>query len=110
MKLRINQQSIRFRLSAEEILRLQDEGYLEETVTITEDNYFVFVLEIANHLEACEVQFGDDGLNVGIPMEVAEGWINSNKTGISETIDADNQESITLRIEEDLPPSRKASD
>jgi hypothetical protein len=43
-------------------------------------------------------------------MEVAEGWINSNKTGISETIDADNQESITLRIEEDLPPSRKASD
>jgi hypothetical protein len=110
MKLRINQQSIRFRLSAEEILRLQDEGYLEETVTITEDNYFVFVLEIAHQLEACEVQFGDDGLNVGIPMEVAEGWINSNKTGISETIDADNQESITLRIEEDLPPSRKASD
>jgi hypothetical protein len=107
MKLRLDKYSVRLRLSKEEILNLQNDGYLEEKVSFSENNYFQYVIEIVEDIDTCEVYFGEEGLEVDIPFEISEKWINSNQVGIKESIETDEGDSITLLIEEELPPRKK---
>jgi len=107
MKLRLDNKTVKFRLNKDEIVRLQNDGFLEEKLTINDDNQFLYVIDIMEDLEACELIFNEDGIQVGIPFELSEKWINSNQVGISETFDTDDGNTITLIIEEDLPPRKK---
>ena len=106
MKLRLDKKTVRIRLSKEEILKLQNEGFLEEKLSFNEDNYFSYVIEVLDDIEECELYFNEDGLQVGIPIDVSEKWINSNQVGIKETFDTEDGELITLFVEEDLPPRK----
>ena len=106
MKLRLDNKTVRIRLSKEEIIKLQSEGFLEEKITLTEENYFSYVIEILEDIESCDLYFNEDGLQVGIPIEMSEKWINSNQVGIKETFDTEDGELITLFVEEDLPPRK----
>jgi hypothetical protein len=106
MKLRLDNKSVRFRLSKEEILKLQNEGFVEEKLSFNEDNYFSYVIEVLDDIEECELNFNEDGLQIGIPLDVSEKWINSNQVGIKETFDTEDGELITLFVEEDLPPRK----
>jgi hypothetical protein len=108
MKLRIEKKTVRIRLSKEEILTLQSEGFLENRVAISEDNYLSYVVEILKDIETCDLNFSANAVEVGIPYDTAEKWIRSNQVGIKEIIDTDNGESVTLLIEEDLPPRKSA--
>ncbi len=106
MKLRLDKKTVRIRLSKEEILNLQNEGFLEEKISFNEDNYFSYVVEVLDDIETCELYFNEDGLQVGIPIDVSDKWINSNQVGIKETFDTEDGELITLFVEEDLPPRK----
>lgn len=106
MKLRLDKKTVKFRLDKDEIVRLQNDGFLEEKLIINDDNQFLYVIDIMEDLEACELTFSEDGIQVGIPFELSEKWINSNQVGISETFDADDGSTITLIIEENLPPRK----
>jgi len=106
MKLRLDNKTVRFRLSKDEIVRLQADGYLEEKIAINEDNQIVYVIDILDDLESCSLNFDEEGIHVGIPFGLSEKWINSNQIGIQETFDADDGSTITLIIEENLPPRK----
>ena len=106
MKLRLDKKTVRIRLSKEEILNLQSDGFLEEKITLSEDNFFSYVIDVLDDIDACALYFGEDGLRIEIPFKTSEKWINSNQVGIKETFETDEDETITLLVEEDLPPRK----
>jgi len=106
MKLRLDNKSVRIRLTKEEILDLESNGYIEDRVFLTEDNQFSYVIEIVEDLENCKIAFDENGLVVEIPNAISSKWINSNQVGIKESFDTDEDETITLFVEEDLPPRK----
>lgn len=106
MKLRLDKKTVRIRLSKEEILSLQSDGFLEENITLSEDNFFSYVIDVREDIDECGLYFGEDGVRVEIPFKISEKWINSNQVGIKETFETDEDETITLYIEEDLPPRK----
>lgn len=106
MKLRLDKKTVRIRLSKEEILSLQSDGFLEEKITLSEDNFFSYVIDVLEDIDTCGLYFSEDALRVEIPFKVSEKWINSNQVGIMETFETDDDEIITLYVEEDLPPRK----
>lgn len=106
MKLRLDKKTVRIRLSKEEILNLQSDGFLEEKVSLSENNFFSYVIDILEDIDKCGLYFSEDGLRVEIPFKISEKWINSNQVGIKETFETDDDEIVTLFVEEDLPPRK----
>jgi hypothetical protein len=106
MKLRIDKKTVKIRLSKEEILELQSEGFLENHLTISEENYLSYVVEILDDIETCELNFSSNTIEVAIPFDTAEKWIKSNQVAIKQTIETDDGETLTLIVEEDLLPGK----
>lgn len=103
MKLRLEKNTVRIRLSKEAILKLHTEGFLEEQIMITEENFLSYAVEILDDIESCDLQLGPNIIEVGIPSVKAEKWIKSNQVALKEEIETENGEIVTLIVEEDLP-------
>jgi hypothetical protein len=69
MKLRLDKKTVRIRLSKEEILSLQSDGFLEENITLSEDNFFSYVIDVLEDIDECGLYFGEDGMRVEIPFQ-----------------------------------------
>ncbi len=104
MKLRLEKNTVKIRLSKESILKLHSDGFLEDQIMITEENFISYAVEIIDDIESCDLQFGSNTIEIGIPSVKAEKWIKSNQVALKEEIETDNGDTVVLIIEEDLPP------
>ncbi len=108
MKLRIRGSSIRLRLTKTEVLKLAEQGFVEETTDFGDGNCFVYAISGSDNVETINAAFGDNRLEVFIPKSVAETWANNEEVGISA-----NQGVLKLLIEKDfncLAPRDAAED
>ncbi len=110
MKLRLEERSIRIRLSEGEFDLIQRGNRLSEKIELEPDNLFTFVLTPGNY-SAIQPQFLPFRLEVRIPFSVLKNWALSDKSGISTKSNSD-QETVrpVVIIEKDLPPRRKKTD
>ena len=106
MKLRLEKDSIKLRLSTSEIDKLSIDKTLEENLYMSDKNQFRYVVIIDSNADKFKAQFEQNALTVIIPSVKAEKWINSNQVGIKETIITDTNASFSLTLEEDLPPRK----
>jgi len=106
MKLRLEKGIIKLRLAPAEIDKLYVEKSLEEKLYFSKSNQFKYSINIDGRLVTCTTNFQQNSLQVNIPLQQAEKWINSNQIGIKETIVTDNGSTIVLTLEEDLPPRK----
>ena len=106
MKLRIEKGNIKIRLTAAEIDQFHNDKYLNENIHISRNNHFSYSLRIDQESESCSAVFEKNSLLIHIPAKKAEKWINSNRVGIKETIITDNNDTLVLTLEEDLPPRK----
>ena len=106
MKLRLEKETVKLRLSPVEIRKLKSEKVIVEKISITKENGFSYSIQLDDHIETCRMDFKDNSLEVSIPNTLADKWMNSNQVAIKETIETDSGETIVLVIEEDLPPRK----
>jgi len=106
MKLRLEKGIVKLRLAPAEIDKLYVEKSLEEKLYFSKNNQFKYSINIDERLAICTTNFQQNSLQVNIPQQKAEKWINSNQIGIKETIVTDNGDTIVLTLEEDLPPRK----
>jgi len=106
MKLRLEKETVRLRLSSDEIRKLKSEKTIDEIISISKENRFRYSIQIVNHHETCSMDFRNNSLEIFIPHILADKWINSKQIAIKETIYTDNGGPIVLIIEEDLPPRK----
>lgn len=107
MKLRLEHNCVKLRLSKEEINKLKSEKKIAEFIHIERNNAFEYGVWIYDG-ENCMVNFNNHSLRVHIPSTLAGKWFTANQIGIREIINAEDGKQILLVVEEDLPPRQKA--
>jgi hypothetical protein len=108
MKLRIRGNSVRLRLTQSEVVKLIEQGLVEEKTDFGNGQVFVYAVAVSTDLETVAADFQTGQMNISIPQTIAETWANGEEIGISA-----NQNSLKLLIEKDftcLIPRNTAED
>lgn len=103
MKLRITHNSIRIRVRKSELSLLQSDNRMAESIEFPSGVIFKFVLVVDNSIESVEASFEENTLQLSIPKQEAEQWINTNEVGIETNIDLANGKKLHILIEKDFP-------
>ncbi|MDZ7604500.1 MAG: hypothetical protein U5K79_02705 [Cyclobacteriaceae bacterium] len=107
MKLRLDKNSITIRIEPDERAELLRAGFLQDRISIDQNNFFQFTVSISNQIETVAANFTSNQLNVLLPKNQVEKWVASGQVGIRANIISHQKSMILLVVEEDLPPRKK---
>lgn len=85
MKLRIRENTLRFRLTKSEVEKIKNEGLVEEQTDFAEGNELVYAISVSAESESLKASFIDGRIEVVIPQRVALNWTETAEVGIYET-------------------------
>ena len=96
MKLRIQDNSLRFRLTQREVTRLKDDGRVDAEVRFTADRALSYSVSSAQGLENVEVEYAADCVRVVLPRACVLAWAESDLVSIA------GQGRIQVLVEKDF--------
>jgi len=104
MKLRLQSNSIRFRLKRGEVDQFAKTDRLEESVVmgVGAENTFLYALEASNDVDAPRVRLQPRGLVVQLPAETVRRWADGSDVGIEAVLSVNGDEQLRLLIEKDF--------
>ena len=82
MKLRIQDNSLRFRLTRGEVMRLKENGQVEDEVRFTADRALYYSVATTKTLQNIEVDYAADCLRVLLPVPCVLAWAESDQVSI----------------------------
>jgi hypothetical protein len=98
MKLRIQGNSIRLRLTQKEVAQVRDRGLVESLVEVAPGRPLVYLLEGSPTAETMSANFDGRAIRVTIPMHQMTDWVESDRVGI----EARSQTGVELLVEKDF--------
>ncbi|MCF2493804.1 MULTISPECIES: DUF7009 family protein [Dyadobacter] len=101
MKIRIQRNSVRYRLSRTDIQKLSTEGYLEE-VTPFGDSLFIYGVKKSADVSELTADFRNGKILLHIPEQLTDGWADNNVVGYDGEMLFGNNGSLKLLIEKDF--------
>ncbi len=105
MKLRIQGNSLRFRLTRKEVELLHLHGRVEEMVDFAPGCALRYVVEAVPHLFELRARFEDATICVNLPQTAADVWAESSQVTI-----AGGSEDLGILIEKDFQCLHKPGD
>lgn len=100
MKIRIQRNSVRFRLSKSEVGKLEEKGYLEETTDFGPAQLGYAVQKSAvNELLA---RFEHNKITLEVPEKLLVGWAANNTVGFEGNMPLGDGSSLFMLIEKDF--------
>ena len=100
MKLRINGNSVRFRLSKTEVDSFGEKGYLEEQ-THFGNAIFTYALNKTT-APVMTADFDNCKIILHLPEQMAKEWVDTQKIGFDANMDLGNGEVLYLLLEKDF--------
>ena len=103
MKLRIQGNSLRLRLSEAEVTQFADTGQVEENIAFSPDetNALRYILQQTTEPEV-SIRFNANTICVSIPETLAQKWTNTDLIGFDDLIDLGNAKQLRIVVEKDL--------
>jgi hypothetical protein len=103
MKIRIQGNSIRLRLSQSEVKAFGETGRVEEKTTFpaTPPSALMYVLE-QGQVEQPTASFSNQLINITIPASLGMAWANSDQVGIEHETLFGNGQSLRILVEKDF--------
>ena len=98
MKLRIQESSLRLRLTQKEVAQLRNQGRVESFIEFAPGNALVYLLEGSVHPSAATANFYGQVIRVMVPLQVLTAWIESDQV----SIEGQSQAGVQLLIEKDF--------
>ena len=104
MKLRINGNSLRLRVSRSELARFQSGERIEETIhfAAAPEAKLTYALESASQSSPVKVRYESNVVTVVLSEARARIWGVEREVGIYETVDADSAGSLDVIVEKDF--------
>ena len=99
MKLRIQGNSLRLRLSEDEVAQLHDCGRVESSIEFTPGCSLVYLLEVSRFAHAVTAHLDDHAIRVTAPARVIAEWAENQQVSIEATSPA----GLHLLVEKDFP-------
>jgi hypothetical protein len=97
MKLRIQDNSLRLRLTKKEVARLGDQGSVESAIRFSEDRALNYSVSVLAGAEGVSVRYEGDSIRVFLPGKMASAWAASDEVTI-EAFDS----GVQIRVEKDF--------
>ena len=110
MKLRIENNTLRFRLTEVEVKRFADAGRHEAAIRLgAEPNQFItYGLEASDNISETTVRYHEGHITVIVPSDEVRQWANGSVIALSAEYCVGKGANLTILIEKDLGrPSRK---
>jgi hypothetical protein len=103
MKLRIQGNSLRLRLSEAEVQQFAQTGRVAEAVAFGPgpDQTLQYVLAQREGLAAITVEYSGNTVTVCIPEVVAAAWIGNVAAGLSGSVDNGTEKGLKILVEQD---------
>jgi hypothetical protein len=98
MKLRIHDNSVRFRLTRKDVVQLNLHGWVEGSAELSEDRPFVYRLESDRSAEAVTAAFDGWTIIVKVPGSMVRTWTESDQVAIA----GRSKAGVALLIEKDF--------
>jgi hypothetical protein len=99
MKLRLEGNSIRLRVRKSDLIKLQKEGAIKETLLFPNNTQFNYQLMTDNNSDTINAQLSAEGMTVLIPLSIATTWLRSDAVGLEQTLNS----GLFILIEKDFP-------
>jgi hypothetical protein len=99
MKLRIHNNSLRFRLSQSEVTRFIETGRLEDSLEFGSGSRLAYELQSSTAATEVRAEYEDGRIRVVIPSRRAQIWAGSDEIGIS---GSQRGSELSLLIEKDF--------
>jgi hypothetical protein len=99
MKLRLEGNSIRLRVRKSDLIKLQNEGAITETLMFPNSLLLKYQLITDNTAAVIDAQLSAEAMTVSIPLSIATNWLNSDAVGIESTLSS----GLFILIEKDFP-------
>lgn len=109
MKLRIQGDSVRLRLSRSEVEVFAAVGRVADAVHFGSRHTLTYVLKI-DLCDAMHADFGDGTLTVFVPQTWAQTWASSDRVGFEESQAMDEGRTLRLLVEKDFDCLHKRPD
>ncbi|CAM4348262.1 DUF7009 family protein [Gillisia hiemivivida] len=100
MKIRIRGNSVRFRLTKNEVEQLCREKFIEETTNFPNLNFMYSVrVSVTKNLD---IDFANNQISLKISEELLQGWDTNNRVGFSHSVPTSNSQTIDILLEKDF--------
>lgn len=109
MKLRINGDSLRLRLSPSEIDELIEAGSVEETIHFGPDHKLVYALALGEEEKPISASFAGYVIRVEIPRLWAVEWAQTDKVGFEASQPVGTAGTLHILVEKDFHFIRRRS-
>ena len=109
MKLRINTNSIRLRLSKTDVIKLATDGYLEERVSFG-DTVFSYSLRSKADAHELSANFKAAKINVFMPKMFARDWADNDVVGLDTYMPVGESDSLYILVEKDFKCIEKSAE
>ena len=98
MKLRIQGNSLRLRVTQQEVARVRDGGHVESFIEFAPGRSLIYLLEGSPNAETMSATFDGHTIRVTISMHQMNAWVESDQVGI----EARSQAGVQLLVEKDF--------
>ena len=102
MKLRLRENSIRFRLQMSEIERLGETGSVKETIRFADNQEFIYTITADSEAGSIAASFDNNHVSISVPVNLAKEWVQSDKVGLEHTQVVDEGLSLNILLEKDF--------
>ena len=101
MKIRIQGNSVRLRLSRTEVELLCTEGYIQEN-TVFGSSAFSYAVKQDSLLDELTAAFHDNRITMYVPAAFLENWAKNSIVGLDARMQVGNDKELYLLIEKDF--------
>ena len=101
MKIRIQDNSIRYRLTMSEVAAFSRDGVVESCTSFEQDE-FRYVLKTKSHITGLTATFENNTITMWVPAKDARGWAKSTEIGFSNTVALEGGKELSLLLEKDF--------
>ncbi len=102
MKLRIQGNSLRLRLSQSEVAQFSKTGFVEDSIQFAPGASFAYALESLSSLSAPQALYSNGWLRIQVPGADATGWACSDRIAISGDQPIESGKRLSILIEKDF--------
>jgi len=100
MKIRIKENSVRFRLTPTEVKRFCEEGSIEKTTQFSTTTFTYGVKQ--KQIETLQVDFNDNTITLNVPVDFAKDWNGNDVVGLEHSEDLSDGSKFFLLLEKDF--------
>ncbi|WP_034889678.1 DUF7009 family protein [Gillisia sp. Hel_I_29] len=100
MKIRIRGNSVRFRLTKDEVEILCRTNYIEEITNFPSIDFSYAV--VVSDVKVLAIDFTNNKIFLHVPEKLIEGWYFNNKVDFSHTAPTNNNRTIDILLEKDF--------